>query len=106
MAKELAKNIYFITNTFPTEEKFGLTSQLRRAAISVSSNLAEGSSRVTKKDKAHFTVIAYSSTVEIVNQLIISKELNFMQEEKYLKLRSDINELTNKLNAYHKSQLK
>ena len=60
-SKELIKAIYLITKAFPSEEKFGLTNQLRRASISVASNLAERTSRETHKDKARFTTIAYSS---------------------------------------------
>ncbi len=59
-AKELIKKVYRSTKKFPSEEKFGLTSQLRRASVSVASNIAEGTSRITSKDKAHFTTIAYS----------------------------------------------
>ena len=74
----LVKYIYRITNDFPSEEKFGLISQLRRATVSISSNLAEGTSRKTNKDKAHFTTISFSSAMEVLNQLIISKELDFI----------------------------
>lgn len=66
-AKELAKQIYVLTAEYPTEEKFGLTSQLRRASISVASNIAEGSSRSTSKDKAYSTTIAFSSAAEVLN---------------------------------------
>ena len=82
-SKELIKVIYTITKVFPEEEKFGLTNQLRRASISVASNLAEGISRNTNKDKAHFTTMSYSSLMEVLNQVIISKELNFINEEIY-----------------------
>jgi four helix bundle protein len=74
-AKEFAKQIYTLTSTFPASEKYGLTFQLRRAAISVCSNLAEGSARQSYKDKAHFTTMAFGSALEILNQLIISMEL-------------------------------
>lgn len=59
LAIELAKDIYQSTASFPREEKFGLTNQIRRASVSVSSNLAEGSARITKKDQAHFSTIAF-----------------------------------------------
>lgn len=103
LSKELVKTIYKITKGFPREEQFGLTNQMRRAAVSVSSNLAEGTSRITAKDKAHFTVIAYSSLVELLNQVILSYELSHIDEEVYKSIRLQIGELTNKLNALHKA---
>src|SRR5215212_4748122 len=87
LSKELVKTIYKITKDFPREEQFGLTNQMRRAAVSVSSNLAEGTSRITAKDKAHFTVIAYSSIVELLNQVILSHELSYVDEEAYKSIR-------------------
>jgi len=75
-SKKLTKIIYQITSRYPENEKFGLTSQLRRASISVCSNLAEGSARITSKDKAHFSTMAYSSLIEVLNQIIISYELD------------------------------
>lgn len=104
-AKSLAKEIYKLTNYFPKEEKFGLTSQLRRASVSICSNIAEGSARKTNKDKAHFTTIAFSSAVEALNQLILIYELNFITKDTYLKLREDIESITNKLNALRNHQI-
>ncbi|WP_147676792.1 four helix bundle protein [Algibacter pacificus] len=104
-SKELVKLIYILTKEFPSEERFGLTSQLRRAAVSVSSNLAEGTSRQTNKDKAHFSTIAYSSLMEVLNQIIISKELGFIKVSDYQVLRTEIEKIANKLNALRKSQL-
>lgn len=104
-SKELIKLIYKSTGKFPDEEKFGLISQLRRASISVASNLAEGTSRNTNKDKAHFTTLSFSSLMEVLNQIIISKELGFLPEENYLNIRSQIEKIANKLNALKKSQL-
>lgn len=89
-AKDFTVFIYQVTSEFPGTEKFGLISQLRRAAVSVSSNLAEGSSRTTGKDQGRFYSIAYSSAVEILNQLIISKELDFLTKGDYKELRSEI----------------
>lgn len=104
-SKELVKLIYLKTRSFPDEEKFGLTSQLKRAAISVSSNLAEGTARKTKKDQAHFSSMAYSSIMEVLNQIIIAKELNYISEDDYLILRQQIEKISNKLNALRKAQL-
>lgn len=104
-AKELAKCIYSLTSKFPDTEKFGLVNQLRRASVSICSNIAEGSARNSYKDKAHFTTIAFSSAVEVLNQLIISFELHFISENDYLKLRYDIESITNKLNALRNFQI-
>lgn len=104
-AKEFAKNVYSITSRFPEIEKFGLISQLRRASVSVCSNIAEGSARNSYKDKAHFTTIAFSSAVETLNQIILSFELNFITEADYLKLRLDIESITNKLNGLRNFQI-
>lgn len=103
-SKELIKIIYSLTRNFPKEEKFGLTSQLRRSSISVASNLAEGTSRKTHKDKAHFTTISYSSLMEVLNQIIIAKELEFIKKEDYKLVRESIEKIANKLNALRKTQ--
>lgn len=106
-AKNFTKILYQITFGFPDSEKFGLTSQLRRASVSICSNIAEGSTRNTPKDKAHFLTIAYGSTVEVLNQLIISFELEFISEEVYINLRSLLESISNKINSlrkYHLSQ--
>lgn len=104
LAKEFTIKLYKVTQNFPDVEKFGLVSQLRRAAVSVSSNISEGSSRKSKKDQANFYVYAYSSSIEIINQLIISKELGFIDNETYTELRNDLELITTKLNRLHKSR--
>lgn len=104
-AKEFSKAIYLITSKFPDTEKFGLTSQLRRASISICSNIAEGSARKSFKEKAHFTTIAFGSAVEVLNQLIISSELKFISENEYLDLRKNLESITNKLNALRNYQV-
>lgn len=104
-ASELVKDLYKVTSKFPEEEKFGLVSQIRRSSISIASNLAEGTSRITNRDKAHFTKLAYSSSMELMNQLILSKELGFLSQDKYIDLRSSISKISNMLNALRKAQL-
>lgn len=104
-SKELTKTIYKTTASFPDSERFGLTSQLRRASVSICSNIAEGSTRNTSKDKAHFLTIAYGSTIEVLNQVIISFELLFISEETYLLLRSELESISNKINALRNYQL-
>ena len=104
LAKHLVIDIYKISNSFPTSEQYGLTSQMTRAAISVASNLAEGSSRISRKDQAHFSQIAYSSLMEVVSQLNIADDLGFIDEEKYTELRRSIEILSTKINALRRSQ--
>jgi len=104
-SKEFSKLIYSITATFPDTEKFGLISQLRRASLSIASNIAEGSARKSYKDKAYFTTIAFGSAVELLNQLIISFELDFISEVDYLSLRNALESITNKLNALRNYQI-
>ncbi|MDZ7717098.1 MAG: four helix bundle protein [Balneolaceae bacterium] len=105
-AKDFTVDVYNVTSGFPEYEKFGLVSQLRRASISVSSNLAEGSSRTSKKDQRRFYNMAYSSAVEIVNQLIICKELGFVDSDIYDNLRNEIEHITSMINRLHKSTFK
>ena len=104
-ARDLNSKVYQITKSYPKEELYGLVQQIRRASISISSNLAEGSSRTSYKDKARFTNIAYGSLLETLNQLILSKDLNYISEEDYIELRPLIEEIGNKLNALRNSQL-
>lgn len=102
----LASEIYSITSKFPKEEIFGIASQMRRCSISISSYLAESSGRSSIKDKARFTEIAFSSEIELVNQLIIALDLNLITEKEYLEIKNKIQEVTFLIDAVHKSQLK
>jgi four helix bundle protein len=105
-ARKLTSWIYEITKEFPQDERFGLTSQMRRAALSIASNIAEGTSRKTYKDQAHFSTIAYSSTIELLNQLIISYDLKIIQTEIYNNGREFIERQTFLLSGLRKSQEK
>ncbi|MEI9956367.1 MAG: four helix bundle protein [Ferruginibacter sp.] len=98
-ARKLAVWVYTETKTFPSEEKFGIISQMRRAAISIASNIAEGTSRKTSKDQSNFSTIAYSSTIELLNDFIISNDLGFITNEKYVEGR-DLIEKTNTFNRW------
>jgi len=102
---DLVELIYKTTDSFPKEEKFGLVSQMRRCSVSISSNLAEGTSRITAKDKAHFLTIAFSSTMELLCQIIICKRLKFLNEEDYTILRLQIMKVSNMINSLKKTQL-
>ena len=105
LAKELAIELYGATKKFPVEERYGLVSQIYRAVISVASNIAEGASRTSKKDRAHFYQIAYSSLMEVAAQLIIARNLTFISSPENARLREKLHEISNKLNALYKSQL-
>jgi four helix bundle protein len=74
---EITKKVYQLTASFPPEEKFGLTSQLRRCAVSIPSNIAEGHSRESRQELTRFCLIAKGSLAELETQLIIAKEFNF-----------------------------
>jgi len=103
--RKMITTIYIMTGTFPENEKYSLVVQMRRAAISVSSNLAEGTSRTGLKDQAHFYQLAYSSLMEVLSQLIVSHDLTFISEEQYLNIRQQIEVISNKINALRKSVL-
>ncbi len=105
-ARELAVWVYTITKNFPAEEKFGLVSQMRRAAISIASNIAEGTSRKTSKDQFHFSTISYSSTIELLNDLIIANDLKLLPAEKYMEGREKIEKQTLLIAGLRKSQQK
>ena len=91
--------IYELTNDFPKDEMYGLTSQIRRASISIPSNIAEGNSRRSVADYLQFLKIARGSCAEVETQLIIARNLKFLSEEHYLKLNQDIIEISKMLNG-------
>lgn len=104
--RELALLIYKTTRQFPKEEVFGLTSQMRRCSISIASNLAEGSGRQSLKEKARFSEIAYSSSLELLNQVILSNDFEYINENDYLSLREKIAEVNMLIDGLYKSQIK
>jgi len=101
-ARELTKIIYKITKGFPDDERFGITNQMRRSVISVSSNIVEGSYRSSGKDKSNFMTIAYSSLMELLNQCIVSLDLSYINETQYNEIRIQIEKVSNKLNSLSK----
>jgi four helix bundle protein len=104
-AREFVKRIYLLTRKFPDTEKYGIVSQLQRSAVSISSNIAEGSSRKSGKDQGYFLQMAYSSLMECLSQLILAFDLGYLDESELTGLREQIEEISNLLNAYHKSIL-
>lgn len=92
-AVDLAALVYAFSKGFPADEKFGLVGQMRRAAVSVSSNLAEGSSRSSRQDFARFVEIAVGSLYELVSQGFISRKQGFLDEQDFQRLYADSEEL-------------
>jgi four helix bundle protein len=98
-SRKLVSRVYKLTRTFPKEEMYGLTSQLRRAAVSVPSNIAEGKSRRTTGDYIRFLDIAYGSVAEVETQLFIACDLQYTTEKKTRLLFDDYAEVGKMLNG-------
>ncbi len=105
LARSFRKDIYHLTTKFPKEETFGLISQIKRSVSSIGACLAEGSGKITAKDKAHYTNMAYSTTLETLNHLIAALDLDYITEAEYIETRLKIEILTTKLSSLRKSQL-
>ena len=90
---DLAVQVYQAMASLPADEKFGLTNQLRRASVSIPSNIAEGSSRNSQKDFSRFLEIAIGSAYEIETQLLIASDLGFLKEEDLKNLINNIEEI-------------
>jgi len=97
------KEIYTITKLYPNEERFNLCSQIQRASVSIVSNLAEGLSRNSGKEKIRFIEIAYGSLMEVYCQLQISVDLSYITNEQSEVLKLSIDKIANKLNALNRS---
>jgi four helix bundle protein len=102
-AIDFADRAYAVTREFPSEERFGLTSQMRRAAVSISSNIAEGSGRSSDKDFAHFLEIAYGSLMEVVSQMRIAYRQSFLPEQDSKDLYNKAEELARMLSGLRAS---
>lgn len=96
---DLVTIIYQLTSTFPKEEVFGLTNQMRRAAVSIPSNIAEGAARHSKKEFIQFLYIALGSQQELDTQLLIAKNLKFILNEDFNKLENEIHTIGKLLNG-------
>jgi four helix bundle protein len=99
----LADVIYLQTRIFPTEERFGLTNQMRRAAVSISSNIAEGSSRMSQADFGRFIEIAAGSVFELTSQAFIAKKQRFLSETEFSAIYLAAEELSRMLSGLRKS---
>ena len=100
---DLVMKIYEITKSFPRDEEYGLSSQLRRAVVSVPSNIAEGLTRTTKKDKLHFLNVAQSSLSEVDAHCEIAFRLKYLSEVTYKGVESDISGVQMLLNGLARS---
>ncbi len=101
-AHQYVLSIYKITKQFPKEELFGLVNQIRRAAISIAANIAEGYIRIGSKDKLRFFNISQGSLEETRNFIILSKDLEYISEDEKTALSSQAEEISRILNAYCK----
>lgn len=93
---ELVLEIYKLTQDFPKEEQFGLTNQLRRAAVSITSNIAEGFSRISYKEKVQFYSMSLGSVTEVQNQLLIAKDISYLSSQAFTQV-AEITVVVNKL---------
>ena len=98
-AKSLVVDVYKVLKLFPAEEKYALCDQIRRAVISITSNIAEGMNRMSDKEKAHFIGVAYASMMEVDSQLEVSVELGYLTPELYNTLEEKIDCIARKLSA-------
>lgn len=96
---EVVSLIYKLTAQFPVEEKFGLVTQMRRCAVSIPSNIAEGKARGTRKDYRQFLIVAFGSGAELETQLLIAKQLNYASPEILKITNARLDEIMKMLNA-------
>lgn len=105
LAREIRNQIYELSRGFPDDEKYGITSQIRRSSSRISDNLAEGSGRASYTDRAYYTNVAYSSALETINHLITGYDQGYISTETYEKKRIQLDELINKLNSFYRHQI-
>ena len=98
-SRQLVSSVYKLLKTFPSEERFALCDQIRRAVISVPSNIAEGSGRISAKEKCHFIDIAFGSLMETYCQLQLSCDLGYIDEEKLKEIKVSVSEISRKLSG-------
>ena len=106
---KLVLMIYKATKSFPKEEQFSLTDQIKRASVSISSNIAEGFSRRTKKDKIHFYYQALGSLTEVQNQILIARDVKYLKNNLFLEIANQtvsVSKLINSLLKYLNNSVK
>lgn len=105
-ARNLVKMIYLQTDNFPEKERFGLSSQMQRAVVSIVSNIAEGVSRNSVKEKIRFVELAYSSLMELYCQLYVSVDLDYLTPNTFTLIKAEIDKIANKANALKRNFIK
>ena len=105
-ARNLVKMIYLQTDNFPEKERFGLSSQMQRAVVSIVSNIAEGVSRNSVKDKIRFVELAYGSLMELYCQLYVSVDLDYLTPSTFTLIKAEIDKIANKANALKRNFIK
>ena len=105
-SRNLVKKIYTVIKSFPEDEKFVLTNQIKRAAISIPTNLSEGLGKRYFKDQARYTSISFGSLMELLNLLIISSDLGYIDVKTLEELQTEIESIARQLNALRQSQTK
>lgn len=103
-SRKVVVAVYKLVKSFPAEERYGLCDQLRRAAISVPSNIAEGISRIAVKETMHFLEIAFGSLMEVYCQLQIAVDLDYITEEDFEQIKPLILSTSRMLNGLHKAK--
>ena len=105
-ARNLVKMIYLQTDNFPEKERFGLSSQMQRAVVSIVSNIAEGVSRNSVKEKIRFVELAYGSLMELYCQLYVSVDLDYLTPNTFTLIKAEIDKIANKANALKRNFIK
>ncbi|PQJ79953.1 four helix bundle protein [Polaribacter porphyrae] len=103
LSRTFCKDVYKITNKFPESEKFGLVSQLRRASVSIPSNIAEGASRKSNKDFNRFLMISLGSCYEIETQLLLSFDLELINKLELEKLNNTLHQIIKMMSRFSSS---
>lgn len=103
-SRQVVVAVYKLVKSFPSEERYGLCDQLRRAAISVPSNIAEGISRIAVKETMHFLEIAFGSLMEVYCQLQIAVDLDYITQEDFEQIKPLILSTSRMLNGLHKAK--
>lgn len=94
--------VYQVTKDYPKDERFGLTNQLRRAAVSIPSNIAEGAAKTSKKDFNRFLEISLGSAYEVETQLLISKDLDYLTESRFTELNANLEIIIKQIRSFKK----